>query len=586
MNEAMEAILRELRAGGRPDARWVDKLLRRLSASQPDPSRRLAKKRLLPYYLAQKANRTEAWRAWAPTDSEDDAIVALLRAKPRRTASGVATVTVLMKPWPCASDCLYCPSDVRMPKSYLADEPACQRAEHNFFDPYLQVASRLRVLADMGHNVDKVELIVLGGTFSDYDERYRTWFVAELFRALNDVGEGRADEECALRRKACAAAGMANDPAVLADTARQAQADVDAGRMGYNEALARTRRLAPLPFQSAGLADLEREHVRNESAASRAVGLVVETRPDCVTRGHLTELRRLGCTKVQVGLQSLTPRILDANARGATLECIVRAFELLREYGFKSHVHFMTNLLGATPEGDLGDFVALVTDARFLPDEVKLYPCALVASSALMRHYEAGAWAPYEEGRLVALLAECVLATPEHTRISRMVRDISSTDIVAGSKKTNLRQVVERAVLASGRPVREMRMREIATSDVSPDGLRMDELRYATSNTDEAFLQWVDGAGRLAGFCRLSLPHLAAHAMIREVHVYGRVSRLHESKEGAQHAGLGRALVERACEIARAEGRATVKVISAVGTREYYRGLGFSDGLLYQERSL
>ena len=157
---------------------------------------------------------------------------------------------------------------------------------------------------------------------------------------------------------------------------------------------------------------------------------------------------------------------------------------------------------------------------------------------------------------------------------------------MVGNKKTNLRQVVERAVLASGRPVREMRMREIATSDVSPDGLRMDELRYTTSNTDEAFLQWVDGAGRLAGFCRLSLPHLAGHAMIREVHVYGRVSRLHESKEGAQHAGLGRALVERACEIARAEGRATVKVISAVGTREYYRGLGFSDGLLYQERSL
>lgn len=592
MDEAISEIIDFIESGGEPDARWLDRLLRGLNRKSHDSERRVAKRRLLPYYLQQKAQQTDAWLRWGVDEATDDAIVALLRAKPRRTASGVATVTVLMKPWPCAGDCVYCPSDVRMPKSYLADEPACQRAEHNFFDPYLQAASRVRVLADMGHNVDKVELIVLGGTFGDYPQDYRTWFVKELFRALNDLGEGVAGLECASRAALYEAEGASNDPVVLENAVREAQSMVDSGAMGYNEAVGRMVAEAAAEacvshdFQSASLDELFSEHERNVDAAHRVVGLVVETRPDCITREHLEEVRLLGCTKVQMGLQSLTPEVLAANARTASLDHIVRAFALLREYGFKSHVHFMTNLLGATSESDLADFATLVSDPRFLPDEVKLYPCALVESSRLMERHAAGEWSPYAEDELVRLLAECVLATPPYTRISRMVRDIPSTDFVEGNKKTNLRQIVEDAVRESGRPIAEMRMREIATSDVCVDDLRMQEVRYETSNTREAFLQWVDGEGRLAGFLRLSLPGGKAHAMIREVHVYGRVSRLHESKEGAQHSGLGRALVERACDIAAAEGRTSIKVISAVGTRGYYRSLGFADGRLYQEMRL
>lgn len=592
MDEAISEIIDFIESGGEPDARWLDRLLRGLNRKSHDSERRVAKRRLLPYYLQQKAQQTDAWLRWGVDEATDYAIVALLRAKPRRTASGVATVTVLMKPWPCAGDCVYCPSDVRMPKSYLADEPACQRAEHNFFDPYLQAASRVRVLADMGHNVDKVELIVLGGTFGDYPQDYRTWFVKELFRALNDLGEGVAGLECASRAALYEAEGASNDPVVLENAVREAQSMVDSGAMGYNEAVGRMVAEAAAEacvshdFQSASLDELFSEHERNVDAAHRVVGLVVETRPDCITREHLEEARLLGCTKVQMGLQSLTPEVLAANARTASLDHIVRAFALLREYGFKSHVHFMTNLLGATSESDLADFATLVSDPRFLPDEVKLYPCALVESSRLMERHAAGEWSPYAEDELVRLLAECVLATPPYTRISRMVRDIPSTDIVEGNKKTNLRQIVEDAVRESGRPIAEMRMREIATSDVCVDDLRMQEVRYETSNTREAFLQWVDGEGRLAGFLRLSLPGGKAHAMIREVHVYGRVSRLHESKEGAQHSGLGRALVERACDIAAAEGRTSIKVISAVGTRGYYRSLGFADGRLYQEMRL
>ena len=586
MDEAIVAILNELRSGGEPDAHWLDILLRRLSASQPDPSRRLAKRQLLPYYLAQRTEKSKAWESWHVTEAEDDTIVALLRAKPRRTASGVATITVLMKPWPCASDCLYCPNDIRMPKSYLSDEPACQRAEHNRFDPYLQVASRLRVLSDMGHNTDKIELIVLGGTFSDYPLEYRTWFIGELFRALNEVGTNVGDASCLKREAECTASGTGGESSKLEAAAFGPQREVNSGTISYRVGISRLGAYPEASYQRMGADEVAKLQQANEDAAHRVVGLVVETRPDCITPEHLIELRRLGCTKVQVGLQSLTPSILKANARGASLEGIERAFELLREFGFKSHVHFMANLLGATPESDLADFVTLVTDERFLPDEVKLYPCALVESSRLTGFHDTGEWKPYEEAELIDLLAQCIIATPAHTRISRMIRDISSSDIIAGNKKTNLRQMVEQAVVTSGERPKEMRMREIATSDVVPSELHIEEICYATSNTQEVFLQWVNDNGALAGFCRLSLPNGKPHAMIREVHIYGRVSKLHEAKEGAQHSGLGRALVKRACEIASQEDRESVKVISAVGTRGYYRNLGFEDGELYQEMLL
>lgn len=551
----MLAIIDELRRGGEPDARWLDRAVRAANAKTHDAKRRVAKKRLLPFYLRERAADTPRWRTWGVDDELDGRIVELLRAKPRRTASGVATVTVLTKPWPCTADCIYCPNDPAMPKSYLSDEPACQRAARCGFDPYLQVASRLGVLADMGHNTDKVELIVLGGTFSEYPESYQLWFVTELFRALNDLGSDGFAEQAAQRWEA-----------------------VESGRSLDH----------PGTFD-----ELERQHRRNEDAAHRNVGLVVETRPDCIDREHLAYLRRLGCTKIQLGVQSLNPAILRANCRKTTLDDVVRAFELLREAGFKSHVHIMANLLGATPATDKADYRTLVTDPRFMPDEVKLYPCALVESARLMGEWEAGRWRPYSEEELIDVLAADVLATPSWTRISRMIRDISSTDIVAGNKKTNLRQLVEadlkRRCEEEGATVREMRLREIATDDADEEP-RLEVVPYATTNTDERFLQYVTNSGRLVAFLRLSLPRAPKEsrdaAMIREVHVYGKVSRLHEAKEGSQHLGLGRALVEAACAIAADRGFGAVDVISAVGTRNYYRGLDFADNGLYQRREL
>lgn len=620
-------IAAELRAGRTVDDRALLKLIHAAARATGADKRALAKRRLLPYYRRIKRKDPVRWASWGITPELEERLVAALRVKPRRSASGVATITVITKPWPCSSDCLYCPSDIRMPKSYLHDEPACERAEQNWFDPYLQVASRLTALAQMGHATDKIELIVLGGTWRDYPEAYQVWFVSELFRALNEGavvpagtagdaaggaasvpadGEPDATAGVIARRAFYREAGFPQGEEAFARFSADAQAAIDAGAVGYNTALRRLYGRAAC-WQRAnerqrgtfdGLEALQRA---NEQARHRVVGLVIETRPDAVTPEALATIRRLGCTKVQMGIQTLDQRVLDANDRSITVARIQEAFELLRIFGFKIHAHAMANLFGATPEADKRDYRRLVTEDPFQPDEVKLYPCALIEGARLCACYRAGSWRPYTEEELLDVLVADVLATPPFCRISRMIRDFSSDDIVAGNKKPNLRQLVERRLEQAGDAacVHEIRFREVATHAVDVASLRLEVVAYTTTNTQERFLQWVTPEGRIAGFLRLSLPARGyverlgrrvpvevGEAMIREVHVYGVATPLGEDASSAQHLGLGRRLVEQACTIARAEGYGRVNVISAVGTRAYYRGLGFVDHGLYQQRSL
>ncbi|MCL2826648.1 MAG: tRNA uridine(34) 5-carboxymethylaminomethyl modification radical SAM/GNAT enzyme Elp3 [Eggerthellaceae bacterium] len=595
-------ILEELRKTGVLDEKRLARIIHAHNLGLKDNQQHYAKKKLLPYYLKVKESDPSRWAAWGVDEATEKLLFATLQVKPRRTASGVATITVLTKPWMCAGACLYCPSDLRMPKSYLAREPACQRAERNFFDPYLQVASRLRALAQMGHDTDKIELIILGGTWSDYPESYQVWFVAELFRALNDTGgiERNAEE----RRSFYKAKGLSNRADELSVQAAPLQLQVNRGEITYNQAAYRlygesAAWLEVAQSQVAGFDELERQHAINETAAHRAVGLVVESRPDAVTCESLTQLRRLGCTKVQMGIQSLDPLVLRANSRAIGLDTIRNAFELARVFGFKVHAHFMVNLYGSTPEADIRDYRRFVTESAYLPDEVKLYPCVLVEGTGLCRHFDDKTWKPYRAEELVEVLTADVLNTPPFVRLSRMVRDISADDILAGNTKANLRQLVEERALAFGAPINEIRHREINLAETDIERLALEVFPYETTATDEFFLQWVTPVGRIAGFLRLSLPkadyvrkleHLLPvkpdEAMIREVHVYGKVARLHESGTGAQHLGLGRRIIEAACEICVAKGYRKVNVISAIGTREYYRALGFADNGLYQQKPL
>lgn len=617
MNELILDILKQLRDGsqGALDTHQLEMLINShnsgidSSAHSTEREKLIPKRAILPYFLQVKQNNDELWQSWNVTPELEERFIRSVRMKPRRTASGVATITVITRPHTCSSNCIYCPCDLRMPKSYLANEPACQRAELTFFDPYVQVAARLQALHQMGHSTDKVELIVLGGTWSDYPESYQYWFIKELFRALNEWPNSPSHIQ--ERLNWYTSFGLQNSEKALSSFVAEQQAAVFDDTATYNQAFhklydtSQPHQSAWSQMQSTYDQLVEQQH-SNETAAARVVGLVIETRPDTITPDNLHMFRQLGCTKIQIGIQSTRQEILDANKRQMSAAQIKRAFSLIRLYGFKIHSHLMVNLLGATPEADRQDFKTFITDPGFLPDEIKLYPCALVAGTQLVQKYREGVWQPYAKDELVDVLVQDVLNTPPYVRISRMIRDISATDILVGNKHTNLRQMVEQELAAEdvARRVQEIRFREINQQQVRAAELTLQDFTYTTAVSDEHFLQWVTANNKIAGFCRLSLPHWdkliagacditanellvqPGQAMIRELHVYGQALSLGSEGMSAQHQGLGQKLLAKASSIAADAGYTSLNVISSIGTRAYYRAQGFSDAGLYQQKAL
>ena len=617
MDELILDILQQLRDGsqGALDTHQLEMLINShnsgidSSAHSTEREKLIPKRAILPYFLQVKQKNEELWQSWNVTPELEERFIRSVRMKPRRTASGVATITVITRPHTCSSNCIYCPCDLRMPKSYLANEPACQRAELTFFDPYVQVAARLQALHQMGHSTDKVELIVLGGTWSDYPEGYQYWFIKELFRALNEWPS--SPNHIKERLNWYTSFGLQNSDEALSSFVAEQQAAVFDDNTTYNQAFhklydtSQPHQNAWSQMQSTYDQLVEQQHV-NETAAARVVGLVIETRPDTITSDNLRMFRKLGCTKIQIGIQSTRQEILDANKRQMSSAQIKRAFSLIRLYGFKIHSHLMVNLLGATPEADKQDFKTFVTDPGFLPDEIKLYPCALVSGTQLVQKYREGAWQPYAKDELVDVLVQDVLNTPPYVRISRMIRDISATDILVGNKHTNLRQMVEQELAAKdvARRVQEIRFREINQQQVSAAELTLQAFTYTTAVSDEHFLQWVTADNKIAGFCRLSLPHWdkltsgacdvsadellvqPGQAMIRELHVYGQALSLGSEGMSAQHQGLGQKLLAKASSIAAEAGYTSLNVISSIGTRAYYRAQGFTDAGLYQQKVL
>ncbi len=456
-----------------------------------------------------------------------------LRLKPTRTISGVAPVAVLTGPYPCPADCIFCPDAKGMPRSYLPDEPAVQRAARARFEPYRETLSRIQTLDNMGHSTDKVELLVIGATWSAYPKKYQEWFIRRCLDAMNGTTS------------------------------------------------------ATLP---------EAQHA-NEDSAHRCVGLSIETRPDYITLAEVQRLRYLGVTKVQLGAQSTDDKILELNRRGHTIEDTRRAIRLLRLAGFKLHLHWMPNLLGATPESDRADFRHLWSDPGLCPDELKIYPCALLEGTDLYKYWERGEYRPYTDDELVELLVDCKQTVPPYCRINRVIRDIPAHHIIAGSKQSDLRMVVQRTLKRRGLRCNCIRCREVRDEKLSADSLRLNDYIYTTEATTEHFLSYVTEDNKLAGFLRLSLPaldwpreeiipELHGCAVIREVHIYGPALEIGESNHGeAQHAGLGRKLAEQALELARNAGYRRLAVISAIGTRNYYRKLGFELGELYMARA-
>lgn len=502
--------------------------------------------------------------------SPEVSLLERIRMKPVRTLSGVTTVTVLTKPYPCPGQCIFCPTDVRMPKSYLPDEPGAMRALEHDFDPYTQVRSRLEALESLGHPTDKIELLILGGTWSAYRRDYQEWFIKRCFDAMNPpLSSPHFPRNSAENR--------GNEGGV--PIFREIQPESGASEGG--------KRCLP--------GELTATHALNETAPHRNVGLVIETRPDEITPRELAWLRYLGVTKVQMGAQSLDDRILEMNKRGHTVAETLKATALLRAAGFKIVLHWMPNLHGATPASDRADFARLWDG--FCPDEIKIYPNQLLANAELYEVWQRGEYQPYTTQELINLIADIKPSVPRYCRINRVIRDIPSTNVVEGNKRTSLRQDVHEAMKRRGTKCSCIRCREVRGTQVDVSALRLDDLVYAAARAEEHFLSFITPDDRIAGFIRLALPakespstglsDLEGAALIREVHVYGQSLPVGAEGNGAaQHTGLGTRLLQEAEHIARARGFRRMAVIAAIGTRKYYLDRGFERGELYLVKNL
>ena len=476
----------------------------------------------------------------AGTIKPDQVLLERIRMKPMRTLSGVTTVTVLTKPYPCPGKCIFCPTDVRMPKSYLPDEPGAMRALEHQFDPYEQVHARIRALENLGHPTDKIELLILGGTWSSYRRDYQEWFIKRCFDAMNEPERG-----------------------ALRDHADK--------------------------LETAGV-DIAQAQAVNETTSHRNVGLVIETRPDEINPDELRWLRHLGVTKVQMGAQSFDDHILEINKRGHDVESTRKATALLRAAGFKIVLHWMPNLMGATPESDRADFSKLWTDV--CPYEIKIYPNQLLANAELYEYWQRGEFHPYTTDELVDLIADIKPTIPRYCRVNRVIRDIPGNNVVEGNTRTSLRQDIQAIMKTRGTHCQCVRCREVRGKTVEAESLRLDDLTYQAGTAEEHFISFVTPEDGLAGFIRLSLPaknatltgmsDLDNASLIREVHVYGQSLEVGSEKTGAaQHAGLGTRLLEEAENVARAQGFSRMAVISAIGTRHYYLDRGFERGEYY-----
>ena len=467
---------------------------------------------------------------------EDPELLAKIRMKPSRTLSGVTTVTVLTAPWPCPGNCIFCPTDERMPKSYLPDEPGAARAFQNNFDPFLQVSSRIQSYEAVGHPTDKIELLILGGSWTSYSWDYQQYFIQRCFDAMNEYES---------------------------DSLQQAQ------------------------------------HI-NESASHRNVGLVIETRPDLLDAETLRKLRILGVTKLQLGIQSMNDEILKLNRRSLSMREALERVALARAAGFKIVLHWMPNLLGASPESDREDFKHLWQSPEegygYCPDELKIYPTQLLQGTDLYLEWEKGNYEPYDMDTLVHLLADIKPTIQPYCRVNRVIRDIPSHHVVAGNTRSSLRMDIQELMKANNTVCRCIRCREIRGQKVRPEDLSLNDFRYHAAYADEHFLQYVTENDKLAGYLRLSIPdhpeaapidELKGCALIREVHIYGQSLPVGAEQTGAaQHIGLGSKLIEEACRLAAEIGFSHIAVIAAIGTRQYYESRGFERGEYYLIRKL
>jgi elongator complex protein 3 len=493
------------------------------------------------YKLAKTPRNADILQTTIPEEAE--ILRPFLQKRPVRTVSGVAVVATMTTPHECPhGKCAYCPGgpDLGVPQSYTGHEPATMRGIQNEFDPYRQVESRLTQLSTIGHSINKVELIVMGGDWCSKPPEYQEFFVKGCLDAMNS--------------------SVSND--------------------------------------------IEQAKKTNETAEVRNVGLTFETRPDWVTQESIDNMLTLGATRVEIGVQTLSDEILQKVERGHGVEETAAATKMLRDSGLKVCYHIMPGLPGATTESDLNTFKELFSDARFLPDMLKIYPTIVVKNTKLYDWWQSGEYSPYTNEQVVSVVSDAVSEMPEYVRIQRMQRDIPLHQIEAGLNKGHLRELVHQRMKAKGQRNPTIRFREIghfqmrSEEDINPDSIQLVRHDYEASDGTEVFLSFEDpGLDVLFGFLRLRNPSPDTHrmeltekpsVMIRELRVYGPVVDIGKRNRDAwQHLGLGEKMVSEAEEIGRADFDATqILVNSGIGVKEYYRTLGFIDRGPYLTKSI
>ncbi len=485
------------------------------------------------------------------TINPDQRLEWLLRKRKIRSLSGVAVVSILTRPYPCGGKCLYCPAQAGVPKSYLDGEPAVMRALRYKYDPAKQIKARIAALEANGHATDKVDLRIIGGTWSYNPKWYQTWFVRKCFEACNQLSGGRR-------------------------------------------------------IKSERLETLQKI---NESAKYRIVGINIETRPDYIDAKEIIRLRRLGVTQVELGVQSIYDDVLSINKRGHGTDAVVAATKLLKDAGFKICYHIMPNLPGSTPAKDIKVFKELFSRPEFQPDHLKIYPCALVKEAPLYWIKDELRYRPYSAKELLRIIKAGKKYIPYYCRVQRVIRDIPANYIVkGGAAVSNLRQVIAREIKKEGWRCKCIRCREVKERYVPEEKILLFRQDYGASAGKEIFLSFENkNRTKLYSLLRLRIPSrhilktgknssrpffavLANAALIREIHTYGQLQPLYRGQtpvNSPQHKGLGKKLIAEAEKITKNEfDLHKVAVISAVGTRNYYRKMGYKLRQTYMVKSL
>lgn len=468
-----------------------------------------------------------------PKQKRTKEILQLLMIRKTRSRSGIAVVAVMTRPKKCPKKepCIYCPGGeaISTPQSYIGKEPAAMRGLQFNFSPFEQAKYRLNQLKQIGHSTEKVELVIMGGTFTAEDEAYQEQFVKGCFDALNE--------------------SVSNS--------------------------------------------LEEAKKINETAKQRCIGMVIETRPEWCFEPQIEKMLHWGATRVELGVQHPDNKIYELVKREHTVEDVVKSTALLKDSAFKIAYHIMPGLPGSSPQKDITMFKKIFEEDEFKPDMLKIYPCLLVKpeflqkkeESEIYQMYKRGEWIPYNDEKATEVIAEAKKYFPRWVRIMRIERDIPTNYILAGVKASNLRELIHNKLKSEKKKCNCIRCREIGFVD-SPDlnNLHLKTEEYNASKGKELFMSFDDVSNdSIAGFLRLRFPFAPfmpqlnkETALVRELHIYGTALKIGEKQEtAAQHRGLGQKLLENAEKIAIENGFKKMAIISGVGVREYYRRLGY-----------